>query len=155
MAAPTTASEAFDTVTAYLGWDHARIDAGLAAVSASVREGRFDHAARDYDRFERDLLRHERIEEELLFPVFEARSGIVGGPTIVMLDEHRQVRSALALMRRALSGGDDGGYADALRFLDSVLRDHNAREEHILFPAVDHLLTAAERATFVARQQRE
>jgi iron-sulfur cluster repair protein YtfE (RIC family) len=145
----------FDSVTAYLGWDHDRLDEALRSVSSAVERGRFADAAAGYEELELGLLRHMRIEEELLFPVFEARSGMVNGPTEVMRDEHRQVRTALALMRRGLLRTDAGAYGEGLRFFDSVLPDHNAKEEHILYPTLDRLLRPAERAALVARLQRE
>ncbi len=80
---------------------------------------------------------------------------MVNGPTEVMRDEHRQVRTALGIMRRGLLRTDAGGYGEGLRFFDSVLPDHNAKEEHILYPTLDRLLRPAERAALVARLQRE
>jgi len=145
----------FDSVTAYLGWEHGRLNEELRSVSSAVERGRFADAAAVYEELELGLLRHMRIEEELLFPVFEARSGMVNGPTEVMRDEHRQVRTALGLMRRGLQRTDAGAYGDGLRFFDSVLPDHNAKEEHILYPTLDRLLRPAERAALVARLQRE
>jgi hemerythrin superfamily protein len=155
MAAPNAVRAPFETVTAYLGWDHGRIDATLADAAVAVEESRFEQAARAYERFEHDLLRHERLEEELLFPVFEARSGIVGGPTAVMRDEHRQVRTALVLMRNGVAGHDPSAFRDGFRFFQAVMPDHNAKEEHILYPALDDLLSATERAALVARLERE
>jgi iron-sulfur cluster repair protein YtfE (RIC family) len=145
----------FDSVTAYLGWEHGRLDEALRSVSSAVERGRFADAAAVYEELELGLLRHMRIEEELLFPVFEARSGMVYGPTEVMRDEHRQVRTALGLMRRGLLRTDAGAYGEGLRFFDAVLPDHNAKEEHILYPTLDRLLRPAERAALVARLQRE
>ena len=145
----------FESVTSYLAWDHDRLDEGLRSVSSAVGKGRFAEAAAGYEEFEHGLLRHLRIEEELIFPVFEARSGMLNGPTDVMRDEHRQVRMALALMRRGLLQADATAYGDGLRFFESVLPDHNAKEEHILYPTLDRLLRPAERAALVSRLQRE
>ena len=144
----------FESVTSYLAWDHDRLDQALRSVSAAVKNGRFEEASARYDRFESGLRRHLRVEEELIFPVFEARSGMAG-PTDVMRDEHRHVRQALDVMRRGLQLSDAGGYEDGLRFFDSVLPDHNAKEEHILYPTLDRLLRPAERAALVSRLQRE
>jgi hemerythrin superfamily protein len=80
---------------------------------------------------------------------------MVNGPTDVMRDEHRQVRMALALMRRGVLQADATVYLDGLRFFESVLPDHNAKEEHILYPTLDSLLRPAERAALVSRLQRE
>jgi iron-sulfur cluster repair protein YtfE (RIC family) len=155
MDAPEARERGFESVTAYLGWDHHRLDEALRSVSQAVCVGRFTDAVAGYHEFELGILRHLRIEEELLFPVFEARSGIVNGPTAVMRDEHRQVRRALGLMRSGLQGGDADSYGDGLRFFQSVLPDHNAKEEHILYPALDSLLRPAERALLVERLRRE
>ena len=57
-------------------------------------------------QLERALERHIRLEEEIVFPLFEARSGIVDGPTAVMRDEHRCLRRALALMRAGIEARD-------------------------------------------------
>jgi len=145
----------FEGVTSYLAWDHHRLDEMLRSVSAAVKNGRFEEASARYERFESGLRRHLRVEEELVFPVFEERSGMASGPTDVMRDEHRHVRQALDVMRRGLQGADAGGYEDGLRFFDSVLPDHNAKEEHILYPTLDRLLRPAERAALVSRLQRE
>lgn len=155
MDAPVVVKSLFESVTGYLGWDHDRLDDGLRSVSSAVGKGRFAEAAAGYEEFERGLLRHLRIEEELLFPVFEARSGMLNGPTDVMRDEHRQVRMALALMRRGVQEADSTVYLDGLRFFESVLPDHNAKEEHILYPALDSLLRPSEREALVSRLQRE
>lgn len=155
MATTETIAHTFETVTAYLVWDRRQVGTRLAAVCSSVRNGRFEAARREFDGYERHLTRHLRIEEELIFPVFEARSGIVGGPTAVMRDEHRQVRKAVALMRAGLEKSDATEYDEGCRFLDSVLPDHDAKEEHILYPALDVLLSAPERAALVARLERE
>ena len=155
MDASGVAEMGFETVTGYLGQDHDRLDEGLREVSSAVAKGRFPDAAARFGAFESGLLRHLRIEEELIFPVFEARSGMLNGPTDVLRDEHRQVRMALALMRRGLLQMDATAYVDGVRFFESVLPDHNAKEEHILYPTLDSLLRPAERAALVARLQRE
>jgi hemerythrin-like domain-containing protein len=148
-------ADGFDSVTGYLGSDHHRLDEALRFVSKAVNAGHFDDAAAAYREFELGSLRHLRIEEELLFPVFEARSGIVNGPTAVMRDEHRQLRAALVLMRAGLLASDVQAFGDGLRFFHSVLPDHNSKEEHILYPALDSLLRPSERARLIERLQRE
>ena len=155
MDAQGTAAGGFESVTAYLGWDHDRLDEVLRSVSVAVESDCFGEAAARYEEFTLGLLRHIRIEEELLFPVFEARSGMANGPTDVMRDEHKQVRTALGLMRRGLQQSDAAAFGDGRRFLETVLPDHNAKEEHILYPTLDLLLRPTERAALVARLQRE
>jgi iron-sulfur cluster repair protein YtfE (RIC family) len=155
MEASATVERGFESVTSYLACDHHRLDEALRSVSSAVTSGTFGEAVPRYERFESGLLCHLRVEEELVFPVFEARSGMINGPTDTMRNEHRQVRMALALMRRGLLQSDAIAYNDGLRFFESVLPDHNAKEEHILYPALDGLLRPAERAALIARLHRE
>jgi hemerythrin-like domain-containing protein len=155
MEASAAVERGFESVTGYLACDHHRLGEGLQSVSSAVASGRFEEAIAGYQRYESDLQRHLRVEEELIFPVFEARSGLTSGPTDALRNEHRQVRMALVLMRRGLRHRDATAYGDGVRFLESVFPDHNAREEHILYPALDSLLRPAERAAVVTRLQRE
>jgi hemerythrin len=61
--------------------DHRRCDRLFAAVEEAVAEGDWARAAEIFRDFVQGMERHFRWEEELLFPAFEQRSGITGGPT--------------------------------------------------------------------------
>ena len=145
----------FDSVTAYLSLDHRRLDALLRDAQARVAGAHWPEAARTQAQFERGMERHIRLEEEIVFPLFEARSGIVDGPTAVMRDEHRCMRRALSLMRAAIEARDRAACDEALAFLEAVRPAHYAKEERILYPMTDRLLTPHESARVAARLQRE
>ncbi len=151
----TDALTEFDTISGYLSWDHDRLDGILAEVCDLVERGSLAAARDRYGAFEEGLGRHIRIEEELLFPLFEARMGMRLGPTEVMREEHREIQQALVLMRDGLAVGDATGFREGLKFLRAVLPSHNDTEEHVLYPMTDRLLSDTERATFTARLQRE
>jgi iron-sulfur cluster repair protein YtfE (RIC family) len=148
-------SPSFQTVTAYLSWDHDRLDALLLDVIRDVEGGRFAQARQTYREFDEGLLRHIRIEEDVLFPVFEARTGMTGGPTTVMRQEHRDIQRAIALMREGLLAEDQTRFTDGLVLLRQVLPDHNAKEEHVLYPSTDRMLNERERLALAERLQRE
>lgn len=87
------------------------------------------------------------MEEEVLFPVFQAVSGMPPntGPTAVMILEHREIERALEGIVVALEGGEAREPAvmgDLLRLLES----HNRKEEHVLYPMTDHRLEDGERS---------
>jgi hypothetical protein len=46
-------------------------------------------------------------------------------------------------------------FGEGLSFLNSVLPEHDAKEQHILYPTTDRLLSAAERTAVTARLLRE
>ena len=121
MEAPVAVDRGFEGVTAYTLRDHVRLSEALCLASSAVGAGRFADAAVLYEAYELGLLQHFRIEEELLFPVFEARSGMTNGPTAAMRDEHRQARTALGIMRDGLIRIDAGAYGNGLRRQGDVL----------------------------------
>lgn len=146
----------FESVTTYLSWDHDRLDAILGDVSRKVEAGRLDEARNLYQEFQRGLLRHIRIEEEILFPVFEAKAGMgETGPTAVMRLEHREIEKALNIMRDGLEADDPKDFREGQVFLGTILPDHNSKEEHILYPTTDRLLSEKERALLASRLQSE
>lgn len=141
-------------VTEALAWDHDRLEAIEAGAFEARAAGDAAAARERFALFARGLRRHIRFEDQILFPEFEARSGIgpEAGPTAVMRMEHREIEALLDRITEAI--GEPGASADALRKdLHRILGDHNLKEERILYPGTDRLLTPAERDELVRRIQ--
>jgi hemerythrin superfamily protein len=141
-------------VSEALAWDHDRLEEIEAAAFEARARGDAAAAREGFALFAHGLTRHIRFEEEILFPEFEARSGLgpEAGPTAVMRMEHRQIEALLDALARAV--GEPGPRADALRReLQDVLGDHNVKEEEVLYPATDRMLSAVESDELVARIQ--
>jgi regulator of cell morphogenesis and NO signaling len=140
-------------VTEALEREHDRLDELLQQAMRALRAVP-DAAARGaYATFRRGLCSHIRFEEELLFPVFEMRAGLPhGGPTSVLRAEHRQIETLLEEIALALSGAP-ATVEDLCRTLRDALVDHYRKEELILYPGTDRLLTDAESEALVARVQ--
>lgn len=122
------------TFDAYLTADHRACDVLLGKLRQSAIAGEWSAARGACAALSHDLLAHFAAEEEVLFPAFEARTGMRNGPTQVMRTEHAEVRELLADLTDAAAGGDvEGvrGYAEPLLIL---LQQHNMKEEHILYP---------------------
>lgn len=140
-------------VTEALEWDHDRLDELLQEALRALRAGDDEAARGAYATFRRGLCRHIRFEEELLFPVFEMRTGLPhGGPTSVMRAEHQEIQALLGEIARALEEAP-GAVEKLYRALHAALADHNRKEELILYPGTDRLLTEAESEALVARIQ--
>ena len=145
----------FESVTEYLSWDHDRLEGLLAEAASSVDAGLFDTALARYAEFELGLMRHIRLEENLLFPVFEACTGIGDGPTAVMRAEHKQIVKAVGMMACGLEANDPEAFRRGLRYMRESMRDHNSKEEHVLYPTMDAALNGRERTALVERLLRE
>ena len=146
-----TSPSKLDSVTRYLSWDHDRLDGLLDEATRRVEAGDLAEARSIFTAFDGGLRRHIRLEEELLFPLFEARTGMRHGPTAVMRTEHRAIETELARMAHGLEAGDSSDYATGLANLYCVLGPHNVKEEQVLYPTTDDMLDALERRDFVNR----
>jgi hemerythrin-like domain-containing protein len=155
MTAVSAPRPSFDSATTYLTWDHDRLSALLGDVTLRVDGGEAAVAVLIFRDFDRELARHIRIEEEILFPLFEARSGVVAGPTAAFRREHEEILRAVEVMREALEAADLERFRDGLRFFMATFPDHTAREEHLLYPTTDGMLSEPERRVVSERLQRE
>jgi hemerythrin-like domain-containing protein len=91
------------------------------------------------------------MEEEVLFPAFDARSGMAGGgPVAVMKMEHQQMRGLLDQIGAAMEAGDAGEAMDVGDTLLMLIQQHNVKEEGMLYPMAENIL-AAEWAGLAAR----
>ena len=79
-----------------LAADHRQCDDCFVAVERSVASSAWDDARAEFGRFSEAMLRHFDAEEAILFPAFEAQTGMSMGPTQVMRSEHGQMRELLA-----------------------------------------------------------
>jgi hemerythrin-like domain-containing protein len=85
-------------------------------------------------------------EEDLLFPAFEAATGMSAGPTQIMRHEHEQMRSLLSQLSLACQAHDDESYAGVAETLLMLMQQHNMKEENILYPMCDQALGAQAQA---------
>ena len=134
----------------YLSEDHEHCDTLFAEAENAVGQMNWQAAADHYAEFMRATLRHFAREETILFPEFEARTGMAGGPTQVMRLEHEQMRDALEGMAAAVSGHDADGYLGLAETLLMLMRQHNLKEERILYPMADQAMSDTA-AALVAR----
>jgi len=143
----TTPMARLDSVSDYLEADHRRLDDILLRTQAKVAAGDMAGAAVLFAPFHDGLLRHIRIEEDLVFPDFEAATGMGGGggPTGVMRTEHTEIKRLLALLKTHLgSAAPAAAEFERLRAaLVAVLSGHNMKEEQILYPMTDRMVPAA------------
>ncbi|WP_184198213.1 hemerythrin domain-containing protein [Chitinimonas taiwanensis] len=128
---------------------HHEADALLARVEGALRGGDWPQAQRCFDEAEQSLLGHFELEEQQLFPAFEAATGMRHGPTAVMRDEHATMRDLLDSCRMQLIAADRDGLLAELDTLLVLIQQHNVKEENVLYPMC--ALRVADLATLLAR----
>ena len=123
--------------------DHRHLDDKWAEVEAAAQAGDVDAEKESWRAFQGELLRHLRMEEEVMFPAFEQATGMTeGGPTFVMRSEHDQMRGLIEQMGAAADGDDYEELVDMGDTLLMLMQQHNQKEEHMLYPMAEQALTA-------------
>jgi hemerythrin-like domain-containing protein len=128
------------SIGTFLGRDHQQCDDQYALAEARVVGKQWELASGDFAMFRAMLEHHLGMEEQLMFPALEQAMGHSSGPTAVMRGEHGHMRELVQGMVDAI-GARDGeeffNHADTLRLL---MRQHNLKEEGILYPMADRFL---------------
>lgn len=128
------------TISDFLVPDHKRCDSLFAAAESAASQGDWDGAKSGYGQFKDALLHHFAMEEEVLFPAFENRTGMKQGPTSVMRSEHRQMTELLNQMYSALARKDANAYLGDADTLLIIMQQHNIKEEQMLYQMADQAL---------------
>jgi iron-sulfur cluster repair protein YtfE (RIC family) len=131
------------TILDFLGTDHRACDDLFAASEAAVAQKRWDEVRSLFDRFRAAMHRHLAMEEQILFPAFEAGTGFSMGPTRVMRMEHDQMRELIHEMEIAVAARNDRDYLGLSETLNMLMQQHNLKEEGMLYPMCDQALAAS------------
>lgn len=132
------------SVTEFLQADHRRLDAILPIVERLADAGAFTEAQARFGEFACGLGWHIDVEEEVLFPFFEAKTGMTRGPTTVMRVEHKDIHERIQRVVAALEAHQLASLRDALGELTSLLNTHNLKEERMLYPMTDRSIDTIE-----------
>ena len=139
-----------ETFSELLESDHRRLDAIAGDLYAMIEDGELERAEGAFADLDEGLRRHIRVEEEVLFPLFDQRTLMIG-PSRVMRHEHRAIERMLSDLGRALGKCNQPDAAAALNELLHTLEQHNLKEERVLYPHTDRALPDDERRVQVAR----
>ncbi|BAP56066.1 hypothetical protein THII_1769 [Thioploca ingrica] len=130
-----------ETITTLLSQQHHDCDKLFAQTEASVATTQWERATTDFDRFLAAMEQHFTREEQILFPQVENHMGHTGGPTAVMRMEHEQMRQIFTEMAACITHSDQEQYLGLAETLLILMQQHNAKEEQILYPMSDNLLS--------------
>lgn len=124
-----------ESLAAALEREHREIDAGIEAFLSGTGEYRTDSLVRAMD----GLRRHIYLEEEFLFPPL--RAGGLMAPVFVMLREHGELWRTLDTLANDLDR-DAHAAPETCDELLAQLERHNSKEEPIIYPQADSVLSA-------------
>lgn len=120
---------------------HKSCDDLLVDAEGALASGDWSTFEVSWRRFDNETQHHFALEEDILFPAFEQQTGMTGGPTMVMRQEHNQVKALFEQMHQAIQ---DQAMERAMGIIEStmlLIQQHNMKEEQILYPMSDNHLT--------------
>ena len=134
------------TISKFFEQDHDRLDE-LFKMFQQLKRSDFAKAKEAFKDFKFGLQRHIVWEEDLLFPLWEEKTGMAeGGPTFVIRAEHRQIGEQLEAIHQKVAEQNPDSDQEEQSLL-TLLGSHNMKEERVLYPAIDDVTSQEERAT--------
>lgn len=129
----------------FMSKDHDRLDGLFKQFQESRNNPK--KAKEFFKEFKMGLQRHIVWEEQILFPLFEEKTGMKDtGPTAVMRMEHVQIGEALEKIHAKIRNLDTNTESPEQELL-SVLKPHNDKEEGILYPWLDESIEENNKAS--------
>ncbi len=129
-------------ISDYMNRHHRHCDEAFARAEDMAAARDWTGLEREGGTFLREMERHIELEEKLLFPAFEEKTGMTRGPTEMMRMEHDQMRAMFAQMRTAIEAKDAELYLGVADTLLILLQQHNMKEESMMYPMLDAALDA-------------
>ena len=140
------------TIREFFEQDHDRLDE-LFKTFQQLKRSDFVKAEEAFKGFKLGLQRHILWEEDLLFSLWEKKTGMTdSGPTPAMRNEHRQIGQQLEAIHRKVENRNPESDQEEQALLD-LLGSHNRKEERALYPAIDQVTSSDERATVFQNMQ--
>lgn len=131
-----------DSISNFMTHDHRACDEVFAIAEESVGKGNWAKAAGEFEKFRKEMERHLSMEEQVLFPAFDTKTGMDMGPTYVMRSEHQQMRKVMDDMAQAVAAKDGDDYLGQSETLLVLMQQHNMKEEQMLYRMMDQTFGA-------------
>jgi len=130
------------SLTEFFEQDHRDCDARWVDVEELLDTADIEVARSAWQKYRKAMHRHLLMEEEVLFPAFDAKSEMAAGSPVAALKlEHQQMRGFLEQIGVAIEAGNAEEAMDIGDNLLILIQHHNDREEGMLYPMAENLLS--------------
>jgi len=130
-----------NSIKEYLTNGHRECDELFATMENSAMNNLCD-AKEAYKKFVSETEKHFQQEERVMFVEFEAKTGMVQGPTAMMRQEHTQMRNLMQQMGEAIDNDNKDKFFGLTETLMILLQQHNMKEEQMLYTMAQQHLSA-------------
>ncbi len=129
------------SIKEYLTGDHRRCDE-LFAIMEDKAATSIEDAKEAVGEFIKETERHFQLEERIMFPKFEQKTGMVQGPTAVMRHEHSQMRALMKQMQESIEVNNKDRFFGTCETMMILMQQHNMKEEQMLYTIAQQHLSA-------------
>jgi hemerythrin-like domain-containing protein len=124
----------------WLVHEHSIIEGLLFECEDAIGREDWKAANRKFMELIDDLKLHMALEEEVLFPAYEASGDAPQGPTAALRREHDEIVRLVEDMVQVIRTRDSAHVLDSLIALEKVMIKHHEKEEDIFLPMASRLL---------------
>jgi hypothetical protein len=141
-------------LAAYGRRQHDRTQEALARTVALACAQSWPRALRVFRVLSGRVERHVRLAEDVLFPLFELKTGGGTELTRILVIHHREMEEGLESLEACLRERRLDDLPACVRKVRRVFEEHGGREERLLYPMIDRLLSDEERQFLSTRALR-
>lgn len=129
------------TICEYLAQDHKRCDDLFLRVEVSIAQGDWEQAGKHFQCFYEALLAHVDSEDKIVLPAFEKTVANAAVPLAILRMEHRRIRGIAVRLQESLARRDRCDFLLHAETLTILMQEHGEKEEDMLYPLLDRLLS--------------
>jgi len=130
------------TIKEFMTQDHRDCDDTFAAMEQKANSEGLPAAKEAYAQMAQEMEHHFQMEERVLFPQFEEKTGMTQGPTQMMRMEHTQMRSLIKEIAEALEEENKDRFFGLTETMMIMLQQHNMKEEQMLYTMIQQHMSA-------------
>jgi len=128
-------------IKTFMTQDHRDCDDTFAAMEQDAHDNGVAAAKEAYQKMADEMEHHFQMEERVLFPAFEQKTGMTQGPTEMMRMEHAQMRELIRDIGEAVEADNKDRFFGLTETMMIMVQQHNMKEEQMLYTmAQQHLM---------------
>lgn len=124
----------------WLNHDHLGHEQLLQDCQAAAEQEDWKGVKRVFDKLVTGIKVHMLMEEEILYPAYEAAVNTPHDPTQALREEHTEIVRLLRDLSYVLKTNDSELFLDSLLPLEKMMTKHHEKEEEIFLPMAGHVL---------------
>ena len=124
------------SIKEFMTKDHRDCDDTFAEMEQKANSEGLAAAKELYSKMAAEIEHHFQMEERVVFPAFEEKTGMTEGPTQMMRMEHVQMRSLIKEIGEAIEEDNKDRFFGLTETMMIMVQQHNMKEEQMLYTMI-------------------